>query len=95
MATLSARCIEEAEYMLNKRSTVRKTAKHFGLSKTTIHTDVTSRLKGIDPKLYKRIKRLLATNWSERSYRGGVACFKKYPTHYKWLHGGRQAEVSQ
>lgn len=79
----SRRCIEEraailAEYIVAKKSTVRKAAKQFGISKSTVHKDVTERLRKINPELYLKTKEVLQNNKSERHIRGGIATKNKY-----------------
>ena len=75
---LDKRCLEEAEYIIKTGATVRKTAKEFGLSKSTVHKDVTERLYSIDKSLYKRVKKVLQKNLKERHVRGGEENRKKY-----------------
>ncbi|MBQ7340413.1 MAG: sporulation transcriptional regulator SpoIIID [Clostridia bacterium] len=75
---LDKRCLEEAEYIIKTGATVRKTAKEFGLSKSTVHKDVTERLYSIDKSLYKRVKKVLQKNLNERHVRGGEATRQKY-----------------
>ena len=72
------RCILIAEYVIENGSTVRSAAKHFGISKSTIHKDLTERLKYISPNLYSDVKKVLNINKSERHVRGGEATRKKY-----------------
>ena len=72
------RVIEEAEYIANTGATVRKTAKEFHFSKSTVHKDVTERLYQLDLELYKKVKKVLKINLSERHIRGGLATKKKY-----------------
>ncbi len=72
------RVIEEAEYIASTGATVRATAKVFGLSKSSVHKDVTERLKKIDKTLYKKVKKVLGINLSERHIRGGEATKNKY-----------------
>ena len=72
------RCILVAEYVIENSSTVRSAAKHFGISKSTIHKDLTERLKYISPNLYSDVKKVLNINKSERHVRGGEATRKKY-----------------
>ena len=74
------RVIEEAEYIVNTGATVRKTALIFHESKSTVHKDVTERLKSIDKDLYKRVDKVLKKNLAERHIRGGEATRKKYLT---------------
>ena len=66
------------EYIVENRSTVRATAKSFGISKSTVHKDVAYRLKYIDPQLYTEVKKVLETNKAQRHIRGGMATKKKY-----------------
>ena len=72
------RCILVAEYVIENGSTVRSAAKHFGISKSTIHKDLTGKLKYISPNLYSDVKKVLNLNKSERHVRGGEATRKKY-----------------
>ncbi len=72
------RCEVVAEYMLENNATVRSTAKFFGISKSTVHKDVSKTLRRINPTLYQKITELLAANKSERHLRGGEATKKKY-----------------
>ena len=74
------RVIKEAEYIAETGATVRATASNFAVSKSTVHKDVTERLKKIDGALYKRVKKILVKNLSERHIRGGEATKKKYQT---------------
>lgn len=72
-----------AKYILEKNTTVRQTAKTFGVSKSTIHKDVTERLKEINPSLAKEVKNVLDKNKSERHIRGGLATKLKYEKENK------------
>lgn len=72
------RIIEEAEYIVNTGATVRGAAKVFGVSKSTVHKDVAERLKKVDKTLYKKVKKVLNKNLSERHVRGGEATKRKY-----------------
>ena len=56
------RCVEFAVYMIEKKSTVRETSKRFGVSKSTVHKDVTVRLKEVSPTLYGQVRALLDLN---------------------------------
>ena len=67
-----------AEYVIDTGATVRKTATHFGVSKSTVHKDLTYKLKYINPKLYSQVKQILDVNKSERHIRGGMATKDKY-----------------
>ncbi len=75
------RCIEVAHYMLEHGATVRAAAKHFGISKSTVHKDMTDKLKHISPALHCEILSLLAKNKAERHLRGGEATRVKYKGH--------------
>ncbi len=75
---LESRVIKLAEYMINKKSTVRAAAKHFGISKSTVHKDVSQRLKYINASLYKNVKEILEINKAQRHIRGGCATKNKY-----------------
>lgn len=66
------------EYIIENKATVRKAAKKFGVSKSTVHKDVSERLKYIDPKLYKEVKNVLEINKAQRHIRGGIATRNKY-----------------
>ena len=72
------RCEQVAIYMIENRSTVRSAAKYFGISKSTVHKDVSKSLKRINPSLYEEIEKLLWENKSERHIRGGEATRQKY-----------------
>ena len=72
------RAIELGEYILENRSTVRSAARKFGISKSTVHMDVSNRLKRINPQLYREVKEVLDVNKAERHIRGGLATQKKY-----------------
>jgi putative DeoR family transcriptional regulator (stage III sporulation protein D) len=72
------RVIEVANYIYETKATVRQTARIYGVSKSTIHKDVTERLVKIDPELASRVKQVLEFNKAERHIRGGEATRKKY-----------------
>lgn len=72
------RCIHLAEYMLSFHATVRSTAANFGISKSTVHKDVTVVLKRVDLPMYLRVAELLEQNKRERHIRGGEATRRKY-----------------
>ena len=76
------RAIELATYITDTNSTVRVAAKKFGISKSTVHTDVTKRLKSINPTLYNEVRKILEENKAQRHIRGGEATKEKY----KHLH---------
>ena len=72
------RAIELGEYIVEHEATVRKTAKKFGISKSTVHKDVAQRLKYVDPQLYQKVKAILDENKAQRHIRGGIATKLKY-----------------
>ena len=75
---MKERCVELAEYVIETRATVRAAAIHFGISKSTVHKDLTSKLKYYNKPLYEAVKVVLDLNKSERHIRGGEATRKKY-----------------
>ena len=74
---LAAYIIENA-YIIEKRTTVRAAAKKFGVSKSTVHKDLTERLPHVNPGLYRQVRVLLDLNKAERHIRGGLATRRKY-----------------
>lgn len=72
------RAIELGEYITETRATVRAAAKKFGISKSTVHSDVTVRLRRVDPDLYGEVRKVLDVNKEERHLRGGMATREKY-----------------
>ena len=66
------------EYILDTGATVRAAAKVFKISKSTVHQDVTERLRHENPQLYKQVKKVLEKNKQERHIRGGMATKRKY-----------------
>ena len=72
------RAIILGQYILENKSTVRAAAKQFGISKSTVHKDVSERLPKIRPQLYIPVKEILEQNKQERHIRGGLATNKKY-----------------
>ena len=72
------RCEVLAEYVIDTGATVRTAANYFGVSKSTVHKDLTLRLKYTNPALYREVKEILEINKSERHLRGGEATRKKY-----------------
>ena len=75
---IEERAIGIANYIIESNATVRQTAKVFGVSKSTVHKDVTDRLMQIDPTLAKQARQVLDVNKSERHIRGGLATREKY-----------------
>lgn len=76
--TVEERAIELGEYIIENRATVRLTAKKFGISKSTVHKDVSQRLQNLSPSLYLEVKEVLEHNKAERHLRGGLATKNKY-----------------
>jgi len=75
---IEERVLEVARYIIESEATIRKTAKVFGVSKSTIHKDMTERLPKINPQIAEEAKRVLDLNKSERHIRGGRATKLKY-----------------
>ena len=76
--SIEERCVILARYLIDNKSTVRAVAKEFGVSKSTVHKDVTQVLRTVDTGLYRRVKEILEINKSERHIRGGEATRQKY-----------------
>ncbi|MBQ7923260.1 MAG: sporulation transcriptional regulator SpoIIID [Clostridia bacterium] len=72
------RCEELAAYLIENRSTIRDTAARFGISKSTVHKDVTQKLQNSNPLMYESVKEILEVNKAERHLRGGEATRIKY-----------------
>jgi len=72
------RAVEIGQYILRTSHTVRQTAEVFGISKSTVHKDVSERLPRIDKDLAQQVKKVLDRNKSERHIRGGEATRQKY-----------------
>ena len=75
---IEERAMGIAMYIIENNATVRQTAKAFGVSKSTVHKDVTDRLMQINPALAKQARQVLDVNKSERHIRGGMATKEKY-----------------
>ncbi len=75
---IEERAVRLAEYITENRATVRAAAKKFGVSKSTVHKDVTERLENVSPALYERVRALLDENKAERHIRGGQATKEKF-----------------
>ncbi len=65
-------------YIVENKATVRSTAAKFNISKSTVHKDVSERLKSINPRLHREVKEVLEINKNERHIRGGMATRRKY-----------------
>lgn len=75
---IEERVIELANYIIDNKTTVRFAAKKFGISKSTVHKDVTERLEKINASLMSEVKAILEENKAERHIRGGEATKAKY-----------------
>jgi len=76
--TIEKRACELAVYMIETGATVRSAARHFGISKSTVHKDLSHRLKQINAGLYAQVRKILDVNKQERHIRGGMATKRKY-----------------
>ena len=77
------RCEILAGYLIENEATVRSTANYFGISKSTVHKDLTHKLKSYNVALFKEVKGILDINKSERHIRGGEATRQKYLKKHK------------
>lgn len=80
--SIEQRCLALAKHIINTGHTVRATAEIYGVCKSTVHKDVTFRLKEINPQMHLMVKTVLEQNKNERHLRGGMATKAKY----KQLH---------
>ena len=80
--SIEKRAIELAHYIINSKDTVRGAASKFGISKSTVHKDLSERLLKINPVLAKEVRKILDKNKAERHIRGGMATKLKY-SHIK------------
>ena len=76
--TIEQRACELAVYIIENGATVRSAAKHFGISKSTVHKDLQLRLPGCNKALYVQVRQVLDKNKQERHSRGGLATRSKY-----------------
>ena len=76
--TIEKRACELAVYMIETGATVRAAAKHFGISKSTVHKDLTQRLRQYNRRLYDQVRLILEENKAQRHIRGGMATREKY-----------------
>ncbi len=72
------RCVLLALYLIENQTTVRATAKKFGISKSTVHKDITQNLRKTNSSLYEQVQQILEHNKDERHLRGGEATKQKY-----------------
>ena len=76
--TIEERVCELAVYMIETGATVRSAARHFGISKSTVHKDLTQRLQQYNQILYRQVRQVLEENKAQRHIRGGMATKEKY-----------------
>ena len=86
---IEERVLRSAEYIVETGCTVRVCAGYLGSSKSTVHKDVTERLRGIDSALWEKVKAVLEVNLKERHLRGGDATKRKYEA----AHGHAEEEA--
>ena len=75
---IERRTLEMARYIVNNNSTVRATAKYFGVSKSTAHQDLSVRIGMINPLMASKVRKILDKNKAERHIRGGMATKSRY-----------------
>ena len=75
---IKERTLQVAQHISETRDTIRKTAQVFNLSKSTVHNDLSKRLKSVDKKMYEEVQKILDVNFSEKHIRGGMSTKRKY-----------------
>ena len=75
---IEERAVDVAHYIVENNVIVRQTAKAFGISKSTVHKDLSDRLPGYNRTLYSQVRAVLDENKAQRHIRGGIATRKKY-----------------
>ena len=85
---IAERAVKEAEHIISTGATVRACANYFGISKSTVHKDVSERLKDVDAALYAGVRQVLDRNLSGRHIRGGLATRDKYRGKVASCKGG-------
>ncbi|MBE6954697.1 MAG: sporulation transcriptional regulator SpoIIID [Ruminococcaceae bacterium] len=75
---IEKRVCDLAVYIIENRTTVRAAAKHFGVSKSTVHKDLSERLELCNQNLFREVREIMEINKAERHIRGGLATRKKY-----------------
>ncbi len=75
---IKERTLQVAYHIFQTQDTIRKTAHIYNLSKSTVHNDISKRLKKVDSKLYQEVQRILDKNFSEKHLRGGQTTKNKY-----------------
>lgn len=78
MNNISKRVVDEAEYMIDTKKTIREIAQVFNVSKSTVHIDLNKRLKHINSNIYNEVKKILNYHLKIRHIRGGESTRKKY-----------------
>lgn len=76
--TMEERACQLAVYIIDNETTVRAAAQHFGISKSTVHKDLSQKLPRYNKHLYNQVRYILDTNKAERHIRGGLATREKY-----------------
>ena len=76
--TIEDRACDLAVYMIETGATVRTAAQHFGISKSTVHKDLSQRLPQCNKVLYQQVRQVLDVNKAQRHIRGGIATKRKY-----------------
>ena len=89
--TQRERCVVLGEYLLQNAATVRTAARAFGISKSTVHKDVTERLRHVNNSLWQEVQALLNKNKQERHLRGGEATRQKYTS--RRAHKAQESEI--
>ena len=79
--TIEQRACELAVYIIETGATVRAAAQHFGISKSTVHKDLSQRLPQFNKRLYQQVRGILDVNKAQRHIRGGMATREKYKKH--------------
>ena len=91
---IEERAVEIAKYIIDNNATVRQTAKQFGISKSTVHKDVTERLSQVNPTMAREARKVLDVNKSERHIRGGLATREKYLHQHASISSVRKMRCS-
>jgi len=76
--TITDRACQLAVYIIEHNTTIRAAAKHFGISKSTVHKDITQKLQQYNKPLYSNVRKILEQNKATRHIRGGIATREKY-----------------
>ena len=84
---IEERAVLLAQYIIEHKATVRSAAKRFGVSKSTVHKDLSERLPGFNRPLYLQVKQVLEENKAQRHIRGGMATRQKYRHLEELRHG--------